>query len=148
MSTLISSKGGGEILLLGRFEVLKKLGEGRFGKVYLVRDRVKGDLYALKEAKDPIYIGQLLNEAQNVLLIDHPHLVKLYHYFTSRSGNRVYLLYEYCDGGDLKGYVGSKGGKLPPQGGFKYSPPNNGGVGIPPPLRVYTPRYKTGKCFG
>ena len=114
MSFLISSKGGGKILLLGRFEVIKKLGEGRFGKVYLVRDRLSGDLYALKEAKDPIYIGQLLNEAQNVLLIDHPHLVKLYHYFLSRGGNRVYLLYEYCNGGDLKGYVNAKGGKLTP----------------------------------
>ena len=113
--TTLKPKGGGEILLLGRYKVLETLGEGRFGRVYLVRDLLKGDLYALKEAKDPIYRNQLLNEAQNVLLIDHPHLVKLHHYFLSRDGKRVYLLYEYCDGGDLKGYVKTKGGKLPPE---------------------------------
>jgi len=104
----------GEITLLGRFEILKKLGEGRFGNVYLVRDK-DGKLYALKEAKDPIYINQLLEEAQNVFLIGHPHLVRLYRYFITKNGKSVYLLYEYCDGGDLKTYIQSKGGRLKPQ---------------------------------
>ena len=108
------AEGGGKILLLNRFKVLKKLGEGRFGKVYLVRDTRNGKTFALKEARDQLFLNQLLNEAQNVFLIDHPHLVKLHHYFISRNGRKIYLLYEYCDGGDLKAFVEKKGGKLSP----------------------------------
>lgn len=106
------TEGGGKIILLNRFKVLKKLGEGRFGNVYLVRDTRNGKTYALKEARDQLFLNQLLNEAQNMLLIDHPHLVKLHQYFISRRGRKIYILYEYCDGGDLKGYVEKKGGKL------------------------------------
>ncbi len=105
--------GGGKIKLLGRFEVLEKLGEGRFGKVYKVRDIFSGRIYALKEGKDRVFSKTLLNEAQNILLLNHPHLVKLHHYFTSKRDGKIYLLYEFCNGGDLKQYVERKGGKLP-----------------------------------
>lgn len=102
----------GAPIILGRYRVLSVLGEGRFGKVYKVEDLKSGLILALKEAKDAAFARNLLNEAQNVLLLDHPHLVKLYHYHISRDRKRVYLLYEFCDGGDLKSYVQSKGGKL------------------------------------
>ncbi len=113
METLSPSKGGSKILLLGRFKILKKLGEGRFGEVYLVEDLPTKKVYALKESKDPLFSRQLLDEAQNVLLLSHPNLVKLHHYFLSRDRKKVYLLYEYCNGGDLKTYAERKGGKLP-----------------------------------
>jgi len=98
---------------LGRYEILSPLGEGRFGKVYKVRDLREGGIYALKEAKDPLFVKNLLEEAQNVLLLEHPNLVKLHRYHLSRDRKKVYLLYEYCDGGDLKTFVEKKGGKLP-----------------------------------
>ncbi len=110
--SLKGGKGGKVIEILGRFEIVKHLGEGRFGKVYLVRDKKNGKLFALKESKDPLFAKQLLEEAQNVLLLRHPHLVKLIHYFLSKDRKRIYLLYEYCDGGDLKQFVEKKGGFL------------------------------------
>ena len=102
MKAAIPLKGGKNILLFNRFEILKTLGEGRFGRVYKVRDKKDGNIYALKVAKDPIYVNQLLNEAQNILLINHLHLVKLQSYFYSKKDGKIYLLYEYCNGGDLK----------------------------------------------
>jgi len=98
-------RGGANIDILGRYKLIKTLGEGRFGKVYLVKDKKSGELFALKESKDPTYFRQLLEEAQNVVLLNHPNLVKLHHYYLSRNRQRIYLLYEYCDGGDLKRFV-------------------------------------------
>ncbi len=95
--------------LLGRYKVLELLGEGRFGKVYKVEDLRDGKIYALKEAKDVSFSGKLLEEAQQVLLFDHPNLVKLFRYHISRDRKKVYLIYEFCDGGDLAGYVKRKG---------------------------------------
>jgi serine/threonine-protein kinase len=91
---------------------LEKLGEGRFGRVYKVQDIHTGQIYALKVSKDPLYTDLLMKEAQSVLLFNHPNLVKLYSYFLSRDKKRIYLLYEYADGGDLKNFVIQRGGKL------------------------------------
>jgi len=113
MNLALSNKGGKAIEILGRFKPIKLLGEGRFGKVYLVKDIKNGKLYALKESKDPLYAKQLLDEAQNVFLINHPHLVRLYHYYLSRDKKKIYLLYEYCNGGDLKQLVERKNSPLP-----------------------------------
>ncbi|NPB05235.1 MAG: serine/threonine protein kinase [Aquificae bacterium] len=112
MEALSPLKGGAGIAILGRFKPIKKLGEGRFGKVYLVEDLKTGEVYALKESKDPLFARQLLDEAQNVLLLHHPNLVRLHHYFLSKDRKRIYLLYEYCDGGDLKAFVEKLGRPL------------------------------------
>lgn len=118
MVNLLAKKGGGDILLLGRYEILEPIGEGRFGKVYKVREIKSGKIYALKVAKDPLYLNQLLNEAQNILFLNHPNLVKLYRYYLRRREGKVYLLYEFCDGGDLKREVEKKG-KLSPKEALK-----------------------------
>jgi serine/threonine-protein kinase len=95
-----------------KFHIIKPLGEGRFSKVYLVEK--DGQLYALKVSKNPEYNRLLIQEAQAVLLFNHPHLIKLYSYFHSKDYKRVYLLYEYADAGDLKKLV-EKRGKLSPK---------------------------------
>ena len=80
--------------------------------VYKVQDIHTGQIYALKVSKDPLYTDLLMKEAQSVLLFNHLNLVKLYSYFLSRDKKRIYLLYEYADGGDLKNFVTKRGGKL------------------------------------
>ena len=97
---------------MGRYKILSNLGEGRFGKVYKVLDLKDGEIYALKEAKDTTFAKNLLEEAQNVLLLDHPNLVKLFRYHLSRDRRKIYLIYEYCNGGDLKTYVEERGNGL------------------------------------
>jgi serine/threonine protein kinase len=104
------SRGGTAILLADRYEIEEKLGEGRFGKVYKVRDlKENGKIYVLKISKDANLNNYLLDEAQSVIFLNHPNLVKLHKYIVSRKRNEVYLIYEFCDGGDLKNYVEKKG---------------------------------------
>ncbi len=99
---------------MGRYRILEFLGEGRFGKIYKVKDLNDGGVYALKEAKDRDFSEKLLEEAQNVLLLDHPNLVKLHRYHLSKDKRKIYLIYEYCEGGDLGTYVEKRGGRLAP----------------------------------
>jgi len=100
----------GTILFADRYEIVEKLGEGRFGRVYKVKDtKENGKFYVLKVSKDANLSGYLLDEAQSVLFLNHPNLVKLHKYIIPKGKNEIYLLYEFCDGGDLKNYVETKG---------------------------------------
>lgn len=88
-----------------RFKVIKSLGEGSFGLVYLVQDS-RGSKYALKMLKFwevPPQIREKLEQRFEMEyqtgLIDSPYLVRSY----GRgwvSGN-PYILMEYCPNGDL-----------------------------------------------
>jgi ankyrin repeat protein len=80
------------------------LGKGSFGEVYLVEKKNTKTLYAMKVlSKDKIMAQNLVKYAmteRNVLSItDHPFIVKLSYAF--QSENKLFLILEYCPGGDL-----------------------------------------------
>jgi serine/threonine protein kinase len=68
------------------FEVLEMLGEGSFGKVFRVRKRDTGKLYAMKTMKKSLLIQQnqiryAVTEAQIMKQLDHPYVLKLIYCF-------------------------------------------------------------------
>mmetsp|Transcript_10580 Transcript_10580/g.20390 ORF Transcript_10580/g.20390 Transcript_10580/m.20390 type:complete len:437 (+) Transcript_10580:278-1588(+) len=84
--------------------VVKVLGNGMFGKVFLVSHRTKHCLYALKVVdKDRVIrldTWQSLILERNILLqMDHMLIVKLVK--TLKDSTRIYLLMEYVRGMDL-----------------------------------------------
>ncbi|CAG9329651.1 unnamed protein product [Blepharisma stoltei] len=84
--------------------VIKMLGKGMFGKVYLVRPASAFQLYALKaisRRKIDVYAIQehLLLEKHILLLIDHPFIVKMVR--TYKDEKRIYFLLEYVHGLEL-----------------------------------------------
>lgn len=86
------------------FEPMQILGSGSFGEVYLVRKKSSGVFYAMKVlSKDKIISNNLVKYAQterNVLsYIEHPFIVNLNYAF--QTGKKLYLILEYCEGGDL-----------------------------------------------
>lgn len=99
-------KGGkdGE-LGLGDFRLLKKLGCGDIGSVYLAELRGSmGCLFAIKVMDKGMLVGRKkLARAQtekDILgLLDHPFLPTLYSHFETDKFS--YLLMEFCSGGDL-----------------------------------------------
>ena len=83
------------------YKIEKLLGEGGYGKVYLVRHKKMNLLRAMKVI--PIYSKnekQKIDEEIELLKqLDHPNIVKLFEYFSDKDN--YYLITEYCRGGDL-----------------------------------------------
>lgn len=87
------------------FEVRARLGKGAFGSVYLVRLKENHELvFAMKVCnKESIFSQNLTKYAKTerdvLALADHPFVVKMY--FAFQNARNVFLLLEYCPGGDL-----------------------------------------------
>ncbi|KAJ8673508.1 hypothetical protein QAD02_004770 [Eretmocerus hayati] len=88
------------------FELLKVLGQGSFGKVFLVRKTVgkdSGTLYAMKVLKKATLKvrDRLRTKMERNILVDveHPFIVRLHYAFQSES--KLYLILDFLRGGDL-----------------------------------------------
>lgn len=88
----------------------QNIGQGTFGKVYLVKSNSNSKLYAMKEINLKQYILNIslinrsyaLDEGLKLikLKIDHENIVK---YYTSYvHDDFIYWIMEYCDGGTLR----------------------------------------------
>jgi tRNA A-37 threonylcarbamoyl transferase component Bud32 len=92
-------------VLDGKYEVLRHLGGGGMGEVYLVRHvhldekRVVKILRADREA-DPDAQKRFLREAKFATQIKHPHVAILYDYSRLADGS-FYMVWEYIEGEDL-----------------------------------------------
>lgn len=91
-------------LKLQDFEIGKKLGKGKFGKVYCVRHKKSGFVCALKAIeKNEILqfnlLKQLKREVDIQLAMDHPNITRLYGHFQDHK--RVYLVMELSIYGEL-----------------------------------------------
>lgn len=86
---------------LDNYNVIKVLGKGLFGTVYLISDKKEGKFYALKSInKKEDILRTALKEIQVFLLLrDCPNVIKMISFFETKS--TFYLVYEYMDGGDL-----------------------------------------------
>ena len=83
------------------YEILKKLGEGSYGKTYKVKNKDSSDIRAMKQM-DKVKIPDMnlfKNEINIMSILDHPNIIKLYEIFEDEK--YFYLIIEYCDGGEL-----------------------------------------------
>jgi aurora kinase len=89
---------------LDMFEIGRKLGKGKFGKVYCVKEKSSGYICALKamEKKELIEYKvetQFRREIEIQSNLRHPHILRLYGHF--HDATRVYLIIEYVAHGEL-----------------------------------------------
>ena len=97
-------------ILRDRYVIEALLGQGGFGAVYRVSDqRVKGNLYALKEVVDPQRKecsrrekNRFQFEGDLLRLLDHRALPRVYRIFTDDTHERAYMLMDYIDGPNLE----------------------------------------------
>ncbi|CAI4230235.1 unnamed protein product [Auanema sp. JU1783] len=97
---------GGEKADARHFELLKVLGQGSFGKVFLVRKvrgKDTGQVYAmkvLKKATLKVRDRARTKMERNILAqISHPFIVKLHYAFQTEG--KLYLILDFLRGGDL-----------------------------------------------
>ncbi|XP_072955586.1 serine/threonine-protein kinase Aurora-3-like [Typha angustifolia] len=89
---------------LADFEIGKRIGEGKFGKVYLAREKQSGYVVALKvifKAKlDKYrYHAQIRREIEIQRRLNHPNVLRLFAWFHDEE--RVFLVLEYAARGEL-----------------------------------------------
>ncbi len=99
-------------LQIGKYDVLKVLGKGATGTVYLAKDPFSGMEVALKTIdpalfQDPefgsVYREQFLNEASLAGKLRHPHIVAILDAAVQEEGG--YIAMELVSGGDLSAHV-------------------------------------------
>lgn len=81
------------------------IGEGAFGEVYKGTEKKTKEIRAIKKIpktkiKNP---QRFFNEIIALKTLDHPNVIKLYESFEDE--NDVYLVQEFCDGGELFDYI-------------------------------------------
>lgn len=99
-----------------KYERIKKLGEGGFGQVFLVRDKTDQKLYVQKEIDlsklDEKGRAEAVKEASFLQQMRHPNIIAYKEYVESTSiqptrfGNvvvsKLNIIMQYADGGDLE----------------------------------------------
>ncbi|MFC1533334.1 CHASE2 domain-containing serine/threonine-protein kinase [Thermodesulfobacteriota bacterium] len=104
---------------VGRYEVVKELGQGAMGIVYEARDPKINRLLAIKtirfsdefeESRVSDIKNRFLKEAEIAGKLSHPSIVAIYD--VGEDYDLTYLAMEYLDGGDLREYC-NKGSLLP-----------------------------------
>jgi serine/threonine protein kinase len=105
--------------LLGRYTVVRLLGEGGMGAVYLCDDlEVQGKVWALKEMclkYAPSFfqeqaINQFKREVQILATLNHPNLPPISHFFQHEEN--YFLVMEYVEGKNLAQIIEERGGAV------------------------------------
>lgn len=98
--------------LIGRFRVLRELGRGGYGIVFLAFDSGIGRLVAVKLPRPevlvtPELVARFLREAQAAGRIDHPHVLPVHE--AAEDGGMCYLVTPYCRGLSLAEWMADRG---------------------------------------
>jgi tRNA A-37 threonylcarbamoyl transferase component Bud32 len=97
-------------LLNGRYEIVRRIGGGGMGAVYLAKDRHLGDAArAVKEmveshiddSQHEKAIGDFKRESLLLTSLEHPSIPTIYDYFYDDAAGRFYLVMKYISGGDF-----------------------------------------------
>ncbi len=97
------------------YELIKKLGQGGMGAVYLVKNKKTGKKSALKIMlpRAEILVKNRIKFNREVVTmksIRHPNIVEFYQ--DGAVGDIYYFLMEFCEGGSTDGFANSQGGRL------------------------------------
>lgn len=102
--------------VIGRYEIVRMLGRGGYGVVYLARDIELGREVALKLPRLDRFESEtelefFIEEARKSAQLDHHGIVRIFD--VQRIPGLVYIVQQYLPGGDLTQHIKSK--RLPPR---------------------------------
>lgn len=117
VKSIIDKANSGEDSLSGvkGYSIIRELGRGGMGAVYLARHDETGELVALKVmlpqvAADEKSREMFLREVDNARILKHPNVVRMLD--SGYCDGAFFFTMEYCDGGGVDGLMKHNGGKL------------------------------------
>ena len=105
---IIISRSEGNIV--DKYEKIKLLGEGSYGKVWLVKHKILQKLFALKIIKrkhDIFFNIKVQKEIQILKRLDHPFILKIIEFNSTSS--EYHIITDYCQNGELYTEINHKG---------------------------------------
>jgi WD40 repeat protein/serine/threonine protein kinase len=105
------------ITQLGPYEIIRTLGSGSFGIVYLAEDRRLRRQVAIKVARasvltDPVLRIRFFREAEALARLEHPHILPVYE--ANEIDGLCFLVLAYCDGPTLEEWLRERGQPVEP----------------------------------
>jgi serine/threonine-protein kinase len=102
----------GELQSIGRYQLLRVIGRGGMGVVYLALDPILQRLAAIKVlsphlSSDETVIARFINEARIAASLQHPNIVTVYE--AGQDGEFVFMAMEYVEGQDLATLLRERG---------------------------------------
>jgi len=106
------AEGEMEKLIAGRYEVVKALGRGGMGKVFLVVDRENGQKLAMKVLRTQYQynervIARFAREVAAIRQLDHPCIVKIFD--ARRDGDILFYTMEFIEGKSVREWLQKRG---------------------------------------
>eukprot|EP00013_Stygamoeba_regulata_P005879 CAMPEP_0177632930 /NCGR_PEP_ID=MMETSP0447-20121125/2566_1 /TAXON_ID=0 /ORGANISM="Stygamoeba regulata, Strain BSH-02190019" /LENGTH=729 /DNA_ID=CAMNT_0019134555 /DNA_START=116 /DNA_END=2302 /DNA_ORIENTATION=+ len=97
-----------EKMVVGDYELRWKLGVGSYSTVYMGVNKHTKEEVAVKIIKKGkcSELSRIDVEIQAMLMLDHPHVVKLHSVF--ENADNIYFIMDLCGGGNLSDYVSIK----------------------------------------
>jgi len=91
--------------MLSNYEIIKTIGKGGFGEVFLAEEKISGRKVAIKRLLEENSDRQdlILHEIETVSKLTHPNIITYYHSFI--NDGLLHLVMEYCDNGSLQNQI-------------------------------------------
>ncbi len=110
-----AARGDKNLVAIEGYAIVKELGRGGMGAVYLARHEKTGRQVALKVmlpkvAASPRAAESFLRETVNTQALRHPNVVRLWEAGCSQGS--FFFTLEFCDGGSVDKLMARRGGKL------------------------------------
>jgi hypothetical protein len=107
---------GPDLAAIRGYAVVRELGRGGQGVVYLAEHEASGRLMALKMLLAEVAVEErarngFLREIESTRALRHPNVVELLD--SGSTGGIFYFACEYCDGGSVSDLLKDAGGRLP-----------------------------------
>src|SRR5690606_1302038 len=95
-------------VFVGPYRLVRKLGEGGFGEVFLAYDTLHERRVALKLLRDDEETGaprRLVREGKAIAALEHPNIVRCYEIGDATGTTPVYVALEYIEGETVRAWI-------------------------------------------